>query len=113
MMKYKILRKSLEHQEYKVIKMEKKVEIAGTGLAEIRGKIQPKVEYDRRRMQDWVPDMRRICTGLGAGYAEDICRICAGYMPDMRRIGCGMNAEYARDMRRIGCRICAGYAQYI
>ena len=44
----------------------------------IRGKIRPKVKFDRRCRTDWVPDIHRIYARMHAGYMSDICRIYVG-----------------------------------
>ena len=65
--------------------MEIKVEYRGHRTCSIiRGKIRPKVKFDRGCRMDWVPDVREDIHRI---YARIYVRMHAVYMSDTRRIG--------------------------
>ena len=97
---YNAIHKSLEHHNYKVIKMEIKVEYRGhKTCSRIRGKIVPKVRLDRRCRTDWVPDIHSTYTvhtqyihSTYTVHTQDIHRTYTGHTQYIRRDAAGMNA---------------------
>jgi hypothetical protein len=84
----------------KVIRMDKKVEYRGhKTCSRIRGKIRPKVRFDRRCRTDWVPDIHRTYTGhtqdihrTYTRHTQDIHSTYTVHTQDIRGDAEGMNA---------------------
>jgi hypothetical protein len=73
----------------KVIKVDKKVEYRGhRTCSRIRGKIRPKVRFDRRCRKECTSGARRTYTG----YTEDIHRKYTGNTQDKQKTNAGMGA---------------------